>query len=164
MSQSGNVNTMNGIGRMQSFARGSFNSVVARMHPQVTIFFSDIVGFTAMSQACQPFQVMSFLHKLYVHFDTLVDRDSQLWKVETIGDAFMMAAGLNEGLNESEDDAETIDTYLSSSGRLMSILSFKPTDVRSSAIAAVRFGEGALREAQLLTMPNGERCQIRAGL
>ena len=30
--------------------------------------------------------------------------------------------------------------------------------------AAVTFGEAAIEEARLLTMPNGERCQIRAGL
>ena len=143
---------------------GGLGRTVARMHQQVTILFTDIVGFTAMSQTCQPFQVMSFLHKLYIHFDTLVDMDSQLWKVETIGDAFMMAAGLNEGLKESEDDAETTGTYMSSSGRLTSVLSCKPADMRLSAKAAVAFGKAALDEAQLLTMPNGERCQIRAGL
>ena len=90
--------------------------------------------------------------------------DPQLWKVETIGDAFMVASGLNEGVKESEDDAETTGTYVSSSGRLTSVLSCKPADRRLSAKAAVAFGKAALEEARLLTMPNGKRCQIRAGL
>merc|ERR1719387_2165606 len=67
----------------------------AEMHTHVTILFTDIVGFTAMSQACQPLDVMTFLDKLFVRFDHHVDEDPCLWKVETIGDAFMMASGLN---------------------------------------------------------------------
>ena len=68
---------------------------VARMHYGITILFTDIVGFTAMSQACAPIEVMSLLHSLFVAMDALVDEDAQLWKVETIGDAFMVAGGLN---------------------------------------------------------------------
>ena len=71
---------------LRSIKSPNLGRTVARMHHQVTIFFSDIVGFTAMSQTCRPYEVMSFLHKLYVEFDELVDLDSQLWKVETIGD------------------------------------------------------------------------------
>ena len=106
---------------------------------------------------------MSFLHRLYVEFDTLVDMDPQLWKVETIGDAFMVAAGLTQGLKESEDEMSS-DNFVSSSGRLTSVLSCKPADTVLSAKAAVAFGVAAMGEAQLLTMPNGERCRIRAGV
>jgi len=76
--------------------------VVARMHQDVTILFTDIVGFTSMSQTCYPIEVMQFLHNLFIEFDHLVDMDPQLWKVETIGDAFMLASGLNvSGKGES---------------------------------------------------------------
>merc|ERR1712199_148114 len=67
---------------------------VCHMHEQVTILFTDIVGFTSMSQTVAPQQVMEFLHKLFLRFDDLVDMNSSLWKVETIGDAFMIASGL----------------------------------------------------------------------
>eukprot|EP00212_Chloropicon_laureae_P004017 CAMPEP_0197488860 /NCGR_PEP_ID=MMETSP1311-20131121/3767_1 /TAXON_ID=464262 /ORGANISM="Genus nov. species nov., Strain RCC856" /LENGTH=432 /DNA_ID=CAMNT_0043033047 /DNA_START=19 /DNA_END=1313 /DNA_ORIENTATION=+ len=60
---------------------------VAQMHQNVTILFTDIVGFTAMSQTCLPYEVMQFLHNLFLGFDSLVDLDPLLWKVETIGDA-----------------------------------------------------------------------------
>merc|ERR1712224_822086 len=52
-------------------------------------------SFTSMSQTCPPYDVMEFLHSLFVEFDNLVDMDDHLWKVETIGDAFMVASGLN---------------------------------------------------------------------
>ena len=48
------------------------------MHEQVTILFTDIVGFTSMSQTVAPQQVMEFLHKLFLRFDDLVDMNSSL--------------------------------------------------------------------------------------
>ena len=54
---------------------------------------------------------MHFLHKLFVSFDDLVSADSQLWKVETIGDAFMVASGLNS-LHESSDSNRQVQVSL----------------------------------------------------
>jgi len=68
---------------------------IAHMHVDITILFTDIVGFTSMSQECEPYEIMHFLHSLFVEFDNLIERDEHLWKVETVGDAFMVASGLN---------------------------------------------------------------------
>ena len=46
----------------------SIGRSVAQMHQEVTILFTDIVGFTAMSQTVAPQQVMEFLHELFVLF------------------------------------------------------------------------------------------------
>ena len=54
---------------------------------------------------------MHFLHKLFISFDDLVSADSQLWKVETIGDAFMVASGLNS-LHESSDSNRQVQVSL----------------------------------------------------
>ena len=87
-----------------SGGRQHFGRTVARMHQNITIVFTDIVDFTRMSQSCAPYSVMHFLHLLFTDFDTLVGMDSQLWKVETIGDAFMVASGL--GLFVLNEDSE----------------------------------------------------------
>jgi guanylate cyclase soluble subunit beta len=67
--------------------------VAAETFPSVTILFSDIVGFTAICGKCHPSQIVRMLDSLYKEFDA-VTRENKLYKVETIGDAYMVVGGL----------------------------------------------------------------------
>jgi len=62
-------------------------------YEEITLFFSDIVGFTTISQTLAPMQVMAMLDRLYGEFDKLTMQYG-LFKVETIGDAYMCAGNL----------------------------------------------------------------------
>lgn len=65
---------------------------VIERYEMVTIFFSDIVGFTTMAGEMTPLGVMRMLNQLYTEFDKLVEKHD-LYKVETIGDAYMVLGG-----------------------------------------------------------------------
>jgi len=60
-----------------------------------TIFFSDVVGFTTISATLEPKDVMDMLHRLYTEFDAICE-SHELFKVETIGDAYMVVGSIPE--------------------------------------------------------------------
>jgi len=76
-------------------------------HEVVTIFFSDIVGFTDISRALQPVEVMDMLDRLYANFD-MISRKHDIFKVETIGDAYMAVANL---IKQQPNHAERIAKF-----------------------------------------------------
>ncbi len=60
---------------------------------EVSILFADIVGFTSLSSRLSPIQLVNLLNQIFSAFDQLAERFG-LEKIKTIGDAYMVAAGL----------------------------------------------------------------------
>ena len=49
-------------------------SVSPEFYDSATVYFSDIVGFTALSSASSAFQIVTMLNELYTQFDSVIDQ------------------------------------------------------------------------------------------
>jgi len=107
---------------------------VVDRYNMVTIFFSDIIGFTSLAGTMRPVEVMEMLNELYKEFDKLVAKHN-VYKVETIGDAYMVIGG-----------APT---------RCLSV---------TAAENVAMFSLDAIECVKVLRLRNGGRIFIRAGL
>ena len=69
--------------------------VIAESHPDVSVLFADVVSFTPFTEQTEPERVVGVLDEIFSAFDALAERHG-LEKIKTIGDAYMVAAGLPE--------------------------------------------------------------------
>lgn len=75
---------------------------IADLHENISVFFSDIVGFTKLSQIVTPDELLTMLNEIFSEFDRIA-RKHGLEKIKTIGDAYMAVAGVPMA---QEDHAE----------------------------------------------------------
>jgi adenylate cyclase len=68
-------------------------TMIAEHFDNVTILFSDIVGFTQWAAHTTPAKLVEILNRIFSEFDLIADRYG-LEKIKTIGDAYMVVAGV----------------------------------------------------------------------
>ena len=69
--------------------------LIADDFAEVTILFGDIVNFTSLSSQISPTELVDLLNQIISDFDQLAET-YRLEKIKTIGDCYMVAAGLPE--------------------------------------------------------------------
>lgn len=85
------------------------DKVIADRHEEVTVLFADIVNFTPRATHYPPQQVVELLNRVFSEFDRLVEKYG-LEKIKTVGDAYMVVAGIPE--SHPEGPAEMADFAL----------------------------------------------------
>ena len=73
----------------------SSNQTIADGFADVSVMFVDIVNFTRIAEGLTPQQVFAMLNRVFSSFDELAERYG-MEKIKTIGDAYMVAGGLND--------------------------------------------------------------------
>jgi PAS domain S-box-containing protein len=68
-------------------------STIADSFEEVSVLFADLVGFTEFSNQRSAKELVEFLNVIFSEFDQLVEKHD-LEKIKTIGDAYMVVAGL----------------------------------------------------------------------
>jgi class 3 adenylate cyclase len=72
---------------------------VPKRHKNVTILFTDFIGFTELVASIPAITLVKELNDIFGRFDEIVEETS-VEKIETIGDAYMAACGLEEEIKE----------------------------------------------------------------
>src|SRR6266702_329135 len=66
---------------------------IADKHSEASVLVADLAGFTTLASHIPPEQVVFLLNEIFTAFDSLLKKHA-LEKIKTIGDAYMVAAGV----------------------------------------------------------------------
>ena len=91
-------------------------STIADHFDDASILFADVVDFTPLSSRLDAREVVGLLDRLFTSFDELVDR-YEVEKIKTIGDCYMVAAGVPRHAARSRAGARAVSRSRCASAR-----------------------------------------------
>ncbi|MDD3885717.1 MAG: adenylate/guanylate cyclase domain-containing protein [Victivallaceae bacterium] len=106
---------------IEELQRDGFSRPV--LFPDVTVFFSDIVGFTGVCSSMAPEELIAELSDIFTEFDRIFTACG-CERIKTIGDAYMAVAGL------PEPAADHCARILTAAGRAMAMLKKRNTTAK----------------------------------
>ena len=125
-----------------AFPRSIAEAIIEGRRPEpvlkecVSVFFSDIVGFTELSSRLGPDEVSSLLTRLFAKFDALAQLHG-VQKVDVIGDAYLAAANLLE--DQRGDHAARVARFARDAAAAAAATRLDDTDPSSPAVQ-IRIG------------------------
>ena len=75
-----------------------------QLFENVTVYFSDVVGFTSLSSELEPKMLIAELNEIFTAFDNIIEQNG-CERVKTIGDAYLCLCGMPE---PNSDHAENV--------------------------------------------------------
>jgi DNA-binding response OmpR family regulator len=64
-----------------------------QVYPEVTVYFSDIVGFTKISSELEPARLIELLNEMFTAFDHIMEKNA-CERIKTSGDAYLAVCGM----------------------------------------------------------------------
>ncbi len=105
-------------------------TLIADSHDEATVVFADIVNFTPLSASLSAEELVEILDDIFAGFDRIAD-EFDLEKIKTIGDAYMMAAGLPT--ERSADPGHALDAVLKMRDWLAEVATRRGIDISMRA-------------------------------
>lgn len=93
-------------------------STIAEYYDSATVLFADLVGFTPLTVALSPRQLMEILNTVFSTFDAMT-KQHHTEKIKTIGDAYMVVAGV---LDSEPDHAKRIGKLALAMMHMMNVI------------------------------------------
>jgi class 3 adenylate cyclase len=103
--------------------------IIADGFPEVTVLFSDFVGFTKFSSDVSPKELIGRLNQVFSVFDVLCERYG-LEKIKTIGDAYMVAGGIPTPRADHAEAVADLALAMQREGTRLSVQSGQPFQMR----------------------------------
>jgi class 3 adenylate cyclase len=139
-------------------------TILTYKHEQVTILFSDIVSFTTLSATCQTSEVIAMLNEMFAEFDRLTEQFG-VYKVETIGDAYMVASGHDGRVHHQESVIRFAQAIVEAAARVRTPMG-TPVQIRvgihSGGPCTVRYLHNRLRRS-LCWVITSVTCDVMQG-
>jgi len=77
---------------ISNILKGEYRTI-ADQYDEASILFADVVQFTPLARSMLPMELVGLLDEVFMCFDLLVEK-YQLEKIKTIGDCYMVVAGV----------------------------------------------------------------------
>ncbi|KAI8832951.1 nucleotide cyclase [Chytriomyces cf. hyalinus JEL632] len=102
----------------------------AEEYASVTIFFSDIANFTPLSQRTSTKDMLASLNNMWVEYDA-ISKKHGMYKVETIGDAFLGVVGAPDRVPDHAERAASFSLDIIEMIRGFRLVTGEPIQIRA---------------------------------